>query len=81
MAVLSSEIDKQELRKFISPSFDPRFAAIVLPLVFQSPQKREWLPQETEAILSINLEQLERDEMPKRWRKDQTAEWQNIGPV
>ncbi len=52
--------------------------AIILPLVFQIPAKREWLPQETEAILSVNTEQIERDELPKRWRKEQATEWQNI---
>ena len=45
--------------------------AIILPLVLQSPARREWLPQETEAILSINVDQFERDDLPKRWRKDQ----------
>ncbi|HEY2615375.1 MAG TPA: hypothetical protein VGI42_06670, partial [Chthoniobacterales bacterium] len=40
--------------------------------------KREWLPQETEAILSVNTEQFERDDLPKRWRKEQSIEWQNI---
>ncbi len=42
---------------------------IIVALIFQSPQKREWLPQETEAILSVNLEQLEREDLPKRWQK------------
>jgi hypothetical protein len=79
LAVLSSQIDKQELRKFYFAVLSVVvLLAIVFVVVFQSPQKREWLPQETEAILSVNLEQLEREDLPKRWRKDQAAEWQNV---
>ena len=79
LAVLSSEIDKQELRKFYFAIFSVLvLLVIIVPLIFQSPQKREWLPNETEAILSVNLEQLERDELPKRWRRDQGAEWQTV---
>jgi hypothetical protein len=79
LAVLSSQIDKQELRKFYFSVFSlVVLLVIILPLVFQSPQKREWLPQETEAILSVNTEQMERDDLPKRWRKDQATEWQNV---
>jgi len=79
LAVLSSEIDKQELRKFYFAIVSVLvLLAIIVPLIFQSPPKREWLPNETEAILSANLEQLERDELPKRWRKDQPAEWQTV---
>ena len=79
LAVLSSEIDKQELRKFYFAALSVVvLAAIVLVVVFQSPQKREWLPQETDTILSVNLEQLEREDLPKRWRKDQAPEWQNV---
>ncbi|MEP6777660.1 MAG: hypothetical protein ABI944_04340 [Chthoniobacterales bacterium] len=78
LAVLSSQIDKQELRKFYFSIVSVLvLLAIVLPLVFQTPAKREWLPQETEAILSLNTDQFERDELPKRWRKDQPQEWQN----
>jgi hypothetical protein len=79
LAVLSSQIDKQELRKFYFSVFSLLvLLVIILPLVFKSPQKREWLPQETEAILSVNTEQMERDDFPKRWRKDQASEWQNV---
>jgi hypothetical protein len=79
LAVLSSQVDKQELRKFYFSIVSLLvLLSIILPLVFQSPQKREWLPQETEAILSVNTEQIERDDLPKRWRKDQSTEWQNI---
>jgi hypothetical protein len=79
LAVLSSQIDKQELRKFYFAVFSVVIVTlIIVALVFQSPQKREWLPQATDTILSVNLEQLEREDLPKRWRKDQAAEWQNI---
>jgi len=79
LAVLSSQIDKQELRKFYFSIFSLLFLlAIILPLVFKSPQKREWLPQDTEAILSVNTEQIEREDLPKRWRKEQATEWQNV---
>ena len=79
LAVLSSQIDKQELRKFYFAGLSVVvLMAIVLVVVFQSPQKREWLPQETDTILSVNLEQLEREDLPKRWRKDQANEWQNV---
>lgn len=79
LAVLSSQIDKQELRKFYFAVLSVIvLLAIVFVVVFQSPQKREWLPLETEAILSVNLEQMEREDLPKRWRKDQAPEWQNV---
>jgi hypothetical protein len=79
LAVLSSQIDKQELRKFYFAVFSVVVVMlIIVALIFQSPQKREWLPQETETILSVNLEQLEREDLPKRWKKDQAAEWQNV---
>ncbi len=79
LAVLSSQIDKQELRKFYFSIISVLvLLAIILPLVFQTPPKREWLPRETEAILSLHIERFERDELPKRWRKDQVATWPNL---
>ena len=79
LAVLSSQIDKQELRKFYFSVLSVLvLLAIILPLVFQSPAKREWLPHETEAILSVNTQQLQRDELAKRWEKDRPEEWQTI---
>jgi hypothetical protein len=79
LALLSSQIDKQELRKFyFSVVSVLALLAIILPLVFQSPRQREWLPQETEVILSLNTEQFEKDDLPKRWRKDQPDVWPNI---
>jgi len=87
LAQLSAKIDKQELRQFyFSVVSVVALLAIILPLVVKSPRKREWLPQQTEAILSINTEQFERGDLPKRWRKEQSDVWQNlwnglIGPV
>ena len=79
LAVLSSQIDKQELRKFYFSVVSLLILlAIIVPLVFQSPGKREWLPQDTEAILSLNTEQFDREELPKRWRNEQAEEWQKI---
>ena len=79
LARLSADIDKQELRQFYF-SFVSVVAllAIILPLIAKSPRKREWLPQQTEAILSINNDQFERDDLPKRWRKEQPDVWQNV---
>ena len=79
LAVLSSQIDKQELRKFYFSVFSVLvLLLIILPLVFKSPAKREWLPHETEAILSVNTEQLQKDELPKRWDRERADEWQAI---
>lgn len=79
LALLSSQIDKQELRQFYFCVISVIvLLAIILPLVFQSPPKREWLPQETESILSINTDQFARDDLPKRWRKEQPEAWQNL---
>lgn len=79
LAVLSSQIDKQELRKFYFTVVSILvLLAIVLPLVFKTPPKREWLPQDTEAILSLNVDAFERDDLPRRWRKDQPDEWQRL---
>ena len=79
LALLSRGIDKQELRQFyFSVVSVIALLAIILPLIAKSPRKREWLPQQTEAILSINTEQFERDDLPKRWHKDQPDLWQNV---
>lgn len=79
LAILSSQIDKQELRKFyFSVPSVLILLAIILLVFFQSPAKREWLPQETEAILSLNMQQLQRDDLVKRWEKEQASEWSAI---
>jgi hypothetical protein len=81
LALLSSQIDKQELRKFyFSVVSVLALLAIVLPLAFQSPRKREWLPQRTDTILSINTDQFERADLPKRWRKEQSETWPKVWP-
>ena len=79
LAELSAQIDKQELRKFYFAVVSVlALLGIILPLVSQSPPKREWLPQETDTIVSINVDQLERSEMTKRWRQQQPDVWPNI---
>jgi len=79
LAVLSSQIDRQEWRKFkFSMLSVIVIAAIAVFVFFQSPAKREWLPQETEAILSVNTVQLQKDDFVKRWEKDRADEWQSI---
>src|SRR4029434_3384615 len=61
LAQLSSQIDKQELRKFYFSVFSVLvLLAITLLVVFQSPRGREWLPQATHTILSITAAQLQR---------------------
>jgi hypothetical protein len=81
LALLSSQIDKQELRKFYFSVFSVlALLAIILPLAFQSPRKREWLPQRTDTILSINTDQFERADLPKRWRKEQPESWPKVWP-
>jgi hypothetical protein len=76
LALLSSQIDKQELRKFYFSAFSVLvLLATTLLVVFQSPRGREWLPQETDTILSINSDQFERADLAKRWRKDQPKLW------
>ncbi len=82
LARISSQIDKQELRKFYFCIVSVLvLLAIILPLVFQSPSKREWLPQETDTILSLNVDQFLNADLPKKWRKEQPAAWQQIWPA
>src|SRR5216110_3126673 len=79
LALLSSQIDKQELRKFYFSVFSVLvLLALVLLVVFQSPRGREWLPQETDIILSLNAEQFERANLAKRWRNEQPALWPGL---
>jgi hypothetical protein len=79
LASLSSQIDKQDLRKFYFSIFSVLvLLAITLLVIFQSPRGREWLPQETDTILSINADQFERADLAKRWRKDQPKLWPGL---
>jgi len=79
LASLSSQIDKQELRKFYFSIFSVLvLLAITLLVIFQSPRGREWLPQETDTILSINADQFERADLARRWRKDQPKLWPGL---
>src|SRR5262249_6052818 len=83
LARLSSKIDKQELRKFYFSHFSVLvLLAITLLVVFQSPRGREWLPQETDTILSINADQFERASLAKHWRDAKPKLWPGlIGPA
>ena len=83
LAQLSSQIDKQELRKFYFSAFSVLvLLAITLLVVFQSPRGREWLPQETDTILSINADQFERANLANRWRDAKPKLWPGlIGPA
>ena len=79
LARLSAQIDKQEMRKFYFVIFSVlALLAIILPLVSQSPTKREWLPAETSAILSLDVDQLDKGALPNRWRKEQPEAWQKV---
>jgi hypothetical protein len=83
LAQLSSQIDKQELRKFYFSAFSVLvLLAITLLVVFQSPRGREWLPQETDTILSINADQFERANLARHWRETRPKLWPGlIGPA
>jgi hypothetical protein len=83
LAQFSSQIDKQELRKFYFSGFSVLvLLAITLLVVFQSPRGREWLPQETDTILSINADQFERSNLAKHWRDAKPKLWSGlIGPA
>lgn len=80
LKVLSQQIDKQHLRKFYFA-----FASIVVLLglivllAFQTSPRREWLPQETDTILSLNTERFDRDDVAKRWRNEDF--WQATWPA
>jgi hypothetical protein len=79
LASLSSQIDKQELRKFYFSIFSVLvLLAITLLVIFQSPRGREWLPQETDTILSINADQFGRAELARRWRNEQPKLWPGL---
>jgi len=79
LARLSGQIDKQELRKFYFSVFSVLvLLAITLLVVFQSPRGREWLPQETDTILSINADQFERANLAKRWRDTEPKLWPGL---
>src|SRR5262249_26519145 len=79
LARLSDQIDKQELRKFYFSAFSVLvLLAITLLVVFQSPRGREWLPQETDTILSINADQFERANIAKRWQNADPKTWPGL---
>jgi hypothetical protein len=79
LALLSGQIDKQELRKFYFTIVSLLvLLAIILPLISQSPTKRDWLPRETLAIVSLDIDQFNKGPLPNRWRKEQPDQWQRV---
>ncbi len=79
LASLSAQIDKQELRKFYFTIFSLlALLAIILPLVSQSPPKRDWFPQSTLAILAFDIDQFNKGPLAVRWRKEQPDVWQKV---
>ncbi len=79
LADLSRHIDKQELRKFYFAIVSIlALLAIILPLVSKSPTKRDWLPRETLAILSLDIEQFNKGPLTTRWREEQPELWQKV---
>ncbi|MEO6970606.1 MAG: hypothetical protein ABI217_06905 [Chthoniobacterales bacterium] len=79
LALLSGQIDKQELRKFYFTIVSLlALIAIILPLVSQSPPKRDWIPQATLAILSLDVDQFNKGPLVNRWRKEQPDLWQKV---
>src|SRR5215469_2853587 len=83
LASLSSQIDKQELRKFYFSVFSVLvLLAITLLVMLLLPRGRKWMPQEAETILSINADQFERANLAKRWRDAEPKLWPGlIGPA
>ncbi len=79
LALVSSQIDKQELRKFYFVVFSVLvLVPMIVYLYLQSPSQREWLPQETEAILSLNVDRFDREDLPRKWRKEQPEVWAKV---
>src|SRR5207248_9913245 len=79
LSTLSSQIDKQDLRKFYFSVFSVLvLLALTLLVVFQSPRGRESLPQETDTIMSINTDQFERANLAKRWRNEEPTLWPGL---
>lgn len=79
LALLSGQIDKQELRKFYFTIVSLlALIAIILPLVSQSPTKRDWFPQATLAILSLDIDQFNKGPLVNRWRKEQPDLWEKV---
>ena len=79
LARLSAQIDKQELRKFYFTVFSLLvLLAIVLPLISQSPSKREWLPAQTSGILSFQVEQVNKRALITKWRNQEPELWTKV---
>ncbi len=79
LAEISGQIDKQELRKFYFAIFSLLFLlAIIVPLARQSPAKRDWLPQDTAVLFSVDPRELTKSALAQRWQKEQPDLWPKI---
>ena len=76
---VSSQIDKQELRKFYFTIASLLvLIAIVVALASQSPSRRDWLPQKTSAMFSLNPQQFAKNPFAQRWQKEHPDVWQKV---
>jgi hypothetical protein len=79
LAEISSGIDKQELRKFYFALFSVLvLLVIVVPLALQSPAKRDWLPQDTGTLFSVDPGALTKNDLVSRWQKEQPEMWSKV---
>ena len=76
---VSGRIDKQELRRFyfVVASLGV-IAAIIVPLARQSPAKRDWLPQDTATLFSVDPMALSKSAIAQRWQKAQPEVWRQV---
>ena len=84
LARLSAQVDKQELTEVLFQRiFSTDSAGDYVAEWFSSLHgDANWLPQETDTILSINAGQFDRANLAKRWRDEQPKLWPAlIGPA
>lgn len=76
---ISSQIDKQELRKFYFAVISILvLLAIIVPLALQSPSKRDWLPQDTALIFSIAPNDLTKTKLVQSWQRETPGLWPKV---
>ncbi len=75
----SSRIDKQELRRFYFVLVSLLvLAAIVVPVALQSPAKRDWLPQDSATLFSVDPVALNKSAIAQHWQKSQPDAWRKV---